>query len=273
MSTRAATALMDRRRAVRHARHRRRRTALLGLVAGSAIVAGGWWLGTGPLLSVTSVEISGYRQADQATVIRTVQIAARRGTMLKLPTVDVREALARYPWVQDISLHHNWLRGIDVRIVQATPAAIAVTGDGRRLVVSDVGRVLGDAAESRDLPTYRVGALKVGTWLRGPAQRAPFEFLTAMSSEAGRRVQDLRWERGVVIGRLATGAELKLGPPRQLWAKGRAVEAVLNSPKIAEKLATADYLDVSAPTQPTLGGLSSDTPIAPSTVGQPLTTG
>ena len=53
---------------------------------------------------------------------------------------------------------------------------------------------------------------------------------------------------------LAGGAELKLGPPRQLWAKGRALEAVLDSPKIAEKLALAGYLDVSAPKQPTLGG-------------------
>jgi hypothetical protein len=242
-------------------------------VAGSAVVAGGWWLGTGPLLSVTSVKISGYRQADQAMVMRTIRIAARRGTMLKLPTVAVREALVRYPWVQDVSLHHNWLRGIDVRIVQATPAAIAVTGDGRRLVISDAGRVLGDAGEIRNLPTYRVPALTVGTWLRGPAQRAPFEFLTAMSPQSARRVQNLRLERGVVIGRLATGAELKLGPPRQLWAKARAVEAVLDSPKIAEKLATAGYLDVSAPRQPTLGGLPSDTPTAPSTVGQPLTTG
>jgi POTRA domain-containing FtsQ-type protein len=264
---------MDRRRAVRHARHRRRRTALLGVVAGSAIVAGGWWLGTGPMLSVTSVEISGYRQPDQPTILRTVQIAARHGTMLRLPTVEVRESLARYPWVQDVSVHHNWLRGIDVRIVQATPAAIAVTGDGRRLVVSDAGRVLGEASEVGGLPTYRVPALTVGAWLRGPAQRAPFEFLRAMSPEAGRRVHDLRLEQGVVIGRLATGADLRLGPPRQLWAKGRAVEAVLGNPRITEKLATAGYLDVSAPKQPTLGGFPADTSTVPSTEGQPLSTG
>ncbi len=273
MSTRAATGLIDRRRAVRHARHRRRRTALLGVVAGSAVVAGVWWLGSGPLLSVTSVEISGYRQADQALIVRTAQIAARHGTMLKLPTVAVREALGRYPWVQDVSVHHNWLRGIDITIVQATPAAVAITGDGRRLVVSRAGRVLGDAGETRDLPAYRVPSLTVGAWLRGPAQRAPFEFLSAMSAAAGRRVHELRLEHGVVVGRLATGAELKLGPPRQLWAKGRAVEAVLDSPKVAEKLATAGYLDVSAPKQPTLGGLPADGAIAPSTEGQPLRTG
>lgn len=273
MSTRAATTLVDRRRAVRYARHRRRRTALLGLVAGSALVAGVWWLGTGPVLSVTSVEISGYRQPDQATIARTVQIAARHGTMLKLPTVSVREALSRYPWVRDVSVHHNWLRGIDVRIVQATPAAIAVTGDGRRLVVSTDGRVLGQDTKERPLPVYRVASLTVGEWLRGPAQRGPFEFLTAMSPQTGRQVKDLRLERGVVIGRLAGGTELKLGPPRQLWAKGRAVEAVLESPKIAEQLAKAGYLDVSAPKQPTLGGLPAEGEVAPSTEGQPLSTG
>ncbi len=273
MSTRAATTLIDRRRAIRHARHRRRRTALLGVIAGSAVVAGAWWLGSGPLLSVTSVKISGYRQPDQANVIRTVQIASRRGTMLKLPTVAVRESLARYPWVQDVAVHHNWLRGLDVKIVQATPVAIALTGDGRRLVVSQSGRVLGEETEARALPAYRVRSVAVGAWLRGPAQRAPFEVLTAMSPEAGRRVRDLRFEGGVIVGRLAGGPQLLLGPPRRLWAKGRAVEAILGNAAVAEKLAAADYLDVSAPQQPTLGGIPAEGEPVPSTEGQPLPTG
>ncbi len=273
MSTRAATGLIDRRRAVLIARHRRRRTALLGAVAGSAAVAGVWWLGSGPLLSVTSVEISGYRQPDQAEVIRAVQIASHDGTMLKLPTVAVREALARYPWVQDVSVHHTWLRGIDVKIVQATPAAIALTGDGRRLVVSRSGRVLGLDTATRALPTYRVPSLEVGAWLRGPAQRGPFQVLAAMSPAAGRRVRDLRLERGVIVGRLTGGPQLVLGPPRQLWAKGRAVEAVLASPTIAKKLAGAGYLNVSAPHQPMLGGISAEGEPVPSTKGQPLPIG
>ncbi len=273
MSTRAATGLMDRRRAVVIARHRRRRTALLGVVAGSAIVAGVWWLGSGPLLSLTTVEISGYRQPDQAEVVRAVQIASHNGTMLKLPTVAVRQALAQYPWVQDVAVHHTWPRGMDVKIIQATPAAVALTTDGRRLVVANSGRVLGVDTEARGLPTYRVPTLQVGAWLRGPAQRAPFEVVTAMSPAIGRRVRDLRFARGVIVGRLAGGPDLVLGPPRQLWAKGRAIEAVLTSPVIAKKLARAGYLDVSAPQQPMLGGIAAEGEAEPSTEGQPLPTG
>jgi hypothetical protein len=264
---------MDRRRAVRLARVKRRRTALLSLVAGSAVVLGAWWVGTGPMLSVSSVRISGYRQADQAKILRTVQIASRHGTMLRLPTVAVREALAPYPWVQDVSVHHNWLRGLDVRVVQATPAAVALTADGRRLVISDTGRVLGPDMANRALPVYRVPSLKVGSWVRGPAQRGPFEFLTAMDPDTARRVRELRYEGGIVLGQIADGPELRLGPPRQLWAKGRAVEAVLGSAKIADKLQAAEYLDVSSPKQPTLGGIPADEQPTPSTEGQPLPQG
>ena len=185
----------------------------------------------------------------------------------------MREALERFPWVQEVSVHHTWPRGMDVSIVQATPAAIALTGDGRRLVVSDSGRVLGVDTTNRDLPTYRAPSLQVGARLRGPAQRAPFQVVTAMSSAAGRRVRDLRFERGVIVGRIEGGPKLILGPPRQLWAKGRAIEAVLTNRAIAKDLVGAEYLDVSAPNQPMVGGLPADGQDVPSTEGQPSPTG
>lgn len=246
---------------------------LLVAVAGSAVLTGGWWLSTGPMLAITSVQISGYTQPDQAEMVRTVQIVARRGTMLRLPTVDVREALvARYPWVQDVALHHNWLRGVDVKVTQATPAAVVTTGDGRRLVVSDAGRVLGEDQGNRKLPTYALGSLAVGAHLRGSAQRAPFEVLTAMSPDTARRVRDLRLQGGVLVAQIADGPELRLGPPRQLWAKGRSVDAVLGSKSIAAKVAAAEYLDVSSPKQPTLGGIPAEGEVEASTEGQALVT-
>ncbi len=272
MSSRAATGLLERRRSVMIARHRRRRTVLLTIVAGAAAMAGTWWLGTGPLLSVTSVQIAGYRQADQAELLRTVQIASHSGTMLKLPTVAVREALLRYPWVADVAVHHRWPRGIDVVITQARPAAIALTADGRRLAVATSGRVLGPATERVALPSYRVDSLRVGEWVTGPAARAPFEIVTAMSPATGRRVRDLHLTGGVIVGSIEGGPRLVFGPPRDLWAKGRSVEAVLTNPAIAKKLASAAYLDVSSPKQPMLGGVA-EGGLVPSTQGQPLPTG
>lgn len=255
MSTGVATGLLDRRRAVAEARHRRRRTVLLAAVATLASVVGAWWLATGPVLAVKDVSISGYRQPDQARLVETVRIAARHGTMLKLPTVAVREALAAFPWVAGVELHHNWLRGVDVKIVEAIPVAVAVTASGARLLVSEQGRVLGEGTVGRPLPQYEVRALRVGDMLRGREERAPFVFLQAMAPQAAIKIRELRLQHGVLVGRLADGLELRVGSPTDLWAKARAFEAVVGSRKLADSLATASYLDLSAPKQPTLGGI------------------
>jgi cell division septal protein FtsQ len=267
---------LDRRRAITQAKHRRRRTTLLAGIAVSAGVAGSWWVATGPLLGLTHVEISGYTQPDQARVMRTIQIAARKGTMLRLPTVAVRDALIRHPWVASVEVHHNWPRGIDVTIVQAKPVAVALASDGRRLLISDGGRVLGEDAEGADLPRFRMPPARPGDWLRGQAQRAPFEFLTAMNPDVARSVTDLRLEGGVVTARLVDGPELRLGPPRMMWAKGRALEAVVENTELETPLAKAEYLDLSAPAQPTLGGFPAgesgvDGAIEGSTERQPST--
>lgn len=239
-------------------------------------MAGSWWVATGPLLGLTNVEISGYTQPDQAQIMRTVQIAARDGTMLRLPTVAVREALMRHPWVADVELHHNWPRGIDVRIVQAMPVAVAQSTDGRRYLISDTGRVLGEDTAGANLPRFRMAPSVPGTWLKGSARRAPFEFLTAMRPAVARTVRDLRMEGGVVVGQIADGPELRLGPPTMMWAKGRALEAVLSDTEITTAMGKAEYLDLSAPSQPTLGGFPAEeaglpTIEEPSTEGQPST--
>jgi len=276
VTSRAATGLLERRRSVVGAKHRRRRTVLLAGVAGAAGLAGSWWVATGPLLGVTHVEISGYRQADQALIMRTVQIAAHDGTMLRLPTVAVREALMRHPWVAGVEVHHNWPRGIAVKIIEATPVAVALATDGRRLLISDAGRVLGEDFEGTELPTFGMPGSTPGAWLRGPAQRAPFEFLTAMNPEVGRSVRNLRLQGGVVTAELVDGPELRLGPPTLMWAKGRALEAVVGNPELETPLGMAEYLDLSAPTQPTFGGFPADEgdvdgTIEGSTEGQPST--
>jgi cell division septal protein FtsQ len=270
VSTGVATGLLDRRRAVAEARHRRRRTMLLAFLAAVAAFVGAWWIGTGPLLGVKEVSISGYRQPDQARLVATVRIAARHGTMLKLPTVAVREALADFPWVANVEVHHNWLRGVDVTIVQATPVAIAVTASGARLLVSGQGRVLGPDTGGRSLPTFQIRAAGVGAELRGAEQRAPFTFLRSMNPRAAATVRSLRLDHGVMVGRVSSGLELRVGPPTELSAKARAYEAVVTSRKLAESLAGAGYLDLSSPKQPTLGGITQSTTEAAqtSTTGQ-----
>jgi cell division septal protein FtsQ len=258
MSTRVSTGLLDRRKTVIARRHQRRRTTLLVAIVVAALLAGGWWIATGPLLRVTQVNISGYSQVDQSRIARTVQIAARSGTMLQLPTVSVREALASSPWVEDVEVHHNWPNAIDVRITQATPIAVAIAEDGSRLLVSESGRVLGESDLDAALPTFQIGQAAVGSWLSRPSLVAPFQLITAMDPEVARRVKDLRMEGGLMQARLEDGLEIRLGPPTLAWQKGRAVEAMLTAALANEDLAASQYIDLTVPGKPMLGGTRED---------------
>lgn len=254
MSTRVSTGLLDRRRTVTARRHQRRRTTLLVAIVIAAILAGAWWIATGPLLRVSQVNISGYTQADQSRVTRTVQIAARSGTMLQLPTVAIRRALESSPWVEAVEVHHNWPKAIDVTITPATPTAVAITEEGGRLVVSDSGRVLGEADVDSPLPTFQIGQAAIGSWLNGPTLRAPFQVLSAMDPAVATRVKDLRMDGGLMRARLEDGLEIRLGPPTLAWQKGRALEAMLTAAKATKDLAASQYIDLTVPSKPMLGG-------------------
>jgi cell division septal protein FtsQ len=258
MSTRVSTGLLDRRKTVIARRHQRRRTTLLVIVVVAALLAGGWWIATGPLLRVSQVNIFGYSQVDQSRIARTVQIAARSGTMLQLPTVAVREALASSPWVEGVEVHHNWPKAIDVRITQATPIAVAIAEDGSRLLISESGRVLGESDLDTALPTFQIGQAAVGSWLSRPSLRAPFQLISAMDPEVARRVKDLRMEGGLMRARLEDGLEIRLGPPTLAWQKGRALEAMLTAALATEDLAASQYIDLTVPGKPMLGGTRDD---------------
>ncbi len=236
-------------------RHQRRRTMLLCAVALSALLSGGWWIATGPLLGISHVNVSGYDNADQARVVRTIQISARSGTMLRLPTVAVREALANSPWVEGVEVHHNWPRGVDVRITQAKPAAVAVTDEGRHVIVATSGRVLAAADDATELPTLRVATAPIGGYLTGPARREPFQLLSAMEPSVARKLQDLRVTGQSMSATLADGFEVKLGPPSQGWEKGRALEAMLTATKAQDDFAKHAYIDLTIPSRPMLGGV------------------
>ena len=196
----------------------------------------------------TAVKVSGYRQPDQARVIRTVQIAARRGTMLS----SRRWTSARR---SRLSVGAGRLGApqlvarIDVRIVQATPARLRSRRTASGCVVSRPVGCWETPGRPRACRRPVTAAVTMGAWLRGPAQRAPFEF----SDGDVPRVRPTH-SRPAHRGRGVSSAGSRRAPNSSsvrrgsYGRKGRAIEAVLDSPKIAEKLATAGYLDLSAAT-------------------------
>jgi cell division septal protein FtsQ len=251
---RVDTALLRRRSELARARGRRRRSRALGVLTVAALGAAGWWLASGPVFGVRDVRISGYERPDRAKLQAAVDRAARGASVLRPPVRAVREAATEFPWVGAVRVSRDWPRSLAVRVTLARPILILIPRAGRRMLVSDAGRVLARAPRSARLPTMRVAgrAPKPGASLVGAAQRAPLLFVQALSPETAGRVRGLRVTREGLTGRLSNGPELRLGPAVRLTAKAVVLDALLDR-LTGEEEREALYLDLSAPDRPVLG--------------------
>ncbi len=259
MTTGVSTRLVDRRRTEMAVRHRRRRTILLGAIAGMAAAAGAWWVATGPFMTVSHVSVTGYTQPDQARVVDAIRVAARDGNALRLPASEIERAVAGAPWVASVDVSRDLPRGLKVHIVESTPRAVAVAADGGRYLLSADGRVLAGGAavtpEHADaLPQMHVTAASVGDHLPAGVERAPLTVAVSVSPDVSARVRDLRVQGGVLTGRLLSGPELRFGPPIDLHRKARALDALLANPDAQKDLAQARYVDLSSAGAPYLDG-------------------
>lgn len=245
---------------------------MLGGVATCAVLAGAWWVATGPPLRVHNVSIVGYEHAaDQGDVVRAIQVGAATGDALHLPVQSIRAAVAPLPWVENVAVSHDWPRGVHVKVTQATAAVVAV-GAGKRWLVSSRGRVLElDTANVAGLPemSIGVGELTVGEAADGRSCARGQVSAVALSPDVRAAVRALRIDSaGRLVGRMANGRTiLRFGPPVDLWRKGRALDAVLANAETRALAASAAYVDLSTADAPVFGGLQSDSAKASTTGG------
>ncbi|MGI9539284.1 MAG: cell division protein FtsQ/DivIB [Miltoncostaeaceae bacterium] len=262
MRGRLHPALEARRRAVSAERMLRRRSVLLGARCAVAGLAAMWWVLTGPVLAVRSVEVSDYSGPNRAALEATLDQVAPRGTILAPPAEDLRIVARHFPDVEDVVVERKLPLGVRVRVIEARPAAVAVPKpEGAPMAVTDDGRVLGPPrAGSKGLPRVWTGSEPaIGERLQGDALLA-LRFATTIEPDVAARLRSLRVEDGRLLGKLARGPRLLLGDTRRLPAKARSLTAVLNHLPVEEERA-ATYLDVSVPEAPALGGL---VPVEPS---------
>lgn len=235
----------------------RRRSVLLGAFCVAAGLAGMWWVLTGPVLAVRSVEVSDYDGPNRAALESTLGQVAPRGTILAPPREDLRIVARHFPDVEDIVVERRLPLGVRVRVIEARPAAVAVPKpEGAPVMVTSDGRALGPPrAGSKNLPRVWTGSeLATGQRLEGDALLA-LRFAGTTDPAVAARLRSLRVEDGRLLGKLARGPRLRLGDTRRLPAKARSLTAVLNHLPVEEERA-ATYLDVSVPEAPALGGLA-----------------
>jgi cell division septal protein FtsQ len=243
---------------------RRRRTVALAVLATAAAAAGTWWVLTGPPVGIHGVAVEGYDGPNRAAVETTARLVAGEGTILDLPVGPMRAALTRFPWIEDVSLARDFPRGIRVEVTQAEPAAVAVPARGRKVLLTAEGRVLGLAPSRGGLARVRLAgtAPAEGGRVTEADARRSLQLVRSLAPALAGRLRDLRVEDGEMVGRLAGGPELRLGPPEGLALKAKALTAVLGHLS-ADQERSARYLDVSVPDRPALGGTPPDEEDAP----------
>jgi cell division septal protein FtsQ len=252
---RAHPALAARRRQIARARSRRRRVSLLTVLGVAAAVAVLWWALSGPLTAIRSVEVTGYDRPDQGELQRALRAAADEGSMLRLPTGALRAAAQPFPWVGEVSVARDWPAGVRVAVTPARPVAV-VTGPGADpVLVTGDGRVLGPAGKEPRLA--RIGVREevppYGGRL-GADARAALQLAAGVEPGVARRLRELRMAEGQLLGRLVDGPELRLGGPGRMVAKATALGLVLNQLS-AEDEAAAEYIDLTLPERPAVGGI------------------
>lgn len=251
--TRPHPAVVERRRAVARAQGRRRRSGALLVLGTLAVIGVLYWIATGPLVAVHGVSVSGYDRADRTELTKALAAAAEEGTVLAPATGAMRAAARRFPWVGSISVTRSWPRSLSVRVVPATPVAVAAFED-QAVLVSGAGRVLGvkDGVgglgwlKLSQAPPPAGGSLPAAT-------RAELVFMAAAAPEVAARVRQLRPAGdGTIVGRLTSGPELRLGAPERMEAKAQALGLLLRSLS-ADEESTASYIDLTIPENPALG--------------------
>jgi len=247
-------ALDRRRREVARDRGRRRRRVVLGAIGVVVCVLAGYWLATGPVLTINNVSVKGYSGPDASQLQSELASAASHGGSLLSPPVDNMTQIAqRFPGVRTIQVSRAWPLGLSVTVIPADPFAIVAAPGERPVVVSSRGLVMGPVPRhsarpgivlSEPIPAF-------GHPLPDWAMQV-LGFLEVIHPHTRPRIQGLTYAQGELTGSLVKGPLLILGTLDSLPQKADAVNAVLAKVS-AKTLSTATYLDVTVPDRPALG--------------------
>ncbi len=249
--------IVERRRSVAEAQHRRRRNRWIALGVVIVLVAAAVGLLLSPAADVDRVVVEG------ASAVAPDELRAASGVrtgdhLVSTDLAAARDRLRAHPMVAAASVRREWPDTVRISVIEEVPLLQVRTGDVVR-IVSRSGRVLPESAAGADalalldtgdadvLAGVEVGgrvpepvaATLVVQQRMGPALR---ERLAVVSLGGG----------GLLSFDLADGATVRFGSVEDVAAKLVAVESVLT--QVA--LECLDVLDVQRPDRPTVTRLA-----------------
>ncbi len=219
-----------------------------------------FWFRDSGLVAVSKVEVEGISPGspDAAAVERSLRRAAGQMTTLHVQPQLLERAVADYPLVRSVSAEPHFPDGLTIRVVERRPAAQIGAGSDAVVVAADGAIMRSVATDGLDLPRLPLSeaprrARLVGTGLdqalvlgAAPAALQPY---------VGRSFYG---ESGVDVV-LDGGIQLRFGSPARAARKWRSAAAVLADPS----LTALDYVDLTSPERPAVGGAGHALPSAP----------
>lgn len=237
------------------------RWALVLCAVAFALAAGyTWWLRDSSLVAVESVDVEGIPagSADAAALRAALVEAGRSMTTLHLRPEALEQAVKPFPLVRSVNAEPGFPNGLTVRVTERRPAALIGVGSDALAVAGDGTILRGVPTSELQLPRLPLGEAPRRLRLTGTVLEQALVLGAAPKALRPFLDRSIYAEDGVIV-ELTSGIELRFGPPTQVREKWRAAAAVLADPE----LTVLDYVDLSAPRRPAVGGTGSLLPPAP----------
>ena len=249
----ASVALPQRRGRIRVLR---RRAVVIGLLAVAALALYMLWFRNSSLVAVKTVRIEG---TGTEPIEKRLDKALRK-TGLEMTTLHVREAAladaARpFPLVEAVSADPSFPSTLTIKVTERRPVALIGDGSDAVAVAGDGTILRGVAAEHLHLPRLPLSSPPKRERLDG-SMLVQAEVLGAAPGALLRQVEDsFSADAGAGVT-LNGGVQLIFGDATHAGPKWRAAAAVLSDPE----LGPLDYVDLTVPGRPAVGGVGHSPP-------------
>jgi cell division protein FtsQ len=242
--------LSARRTAVIRAQGRRRLHLLVGGLAGTVLIVGGWFALHSPVFSARALTVTGNVHETAAQVLTQGGLAGHPA-LLDVNAGAVATRIEKLPWVASAAVHVSWPDGVHVVVTEETPRLVASEPGGRWATLSADGRVLAVSASRPAgllLLTVPVAPGAPGTSMDA-RDAAGLRVASTLPASFAAQVTAVTVEpQGWVQLAMTTPILVDIGSDAQLPAKYEDVSSILSG----ASLHNGDVIDVSVPDAPTV---------------------
>jgi cell division protein FtsQ len=236
------------------------RRALALIAVGLALAAlYVFWFRDLSLFAVKEVQIEGVpAKADgSARLRRALEDVASGMTTLHVRPELLSDAAARFPLVRSVRADAGFPNTLTIHVSERRPTALIGSGQTATVVAGDGTILRGLGAEGLDLPTLPLAKAPARKRLVGTARQQAL-VLGAAPEALLPYVARSVYSDGVLV-ELEDGVELRFGAASKAREKWQAAAAVLSD----GGLTALDYVDLTAPRRPAVGGAGHLLPVAP----------